>query len=126
MEFQPVLNAFLQSLLQAILPVLAGIAAAWLIAQIRIGLAKLKESHPDEYYWLDWLAITVVNAAEQAKLSGLIQDKKHYAIEVMEAYLAKYGIELDIVVIEAAIESAIWQEINKDNPDKNPAKRCKE
>ena len=126
MDYQTVLNAFLQSFLNIILPVLFAAIAGWVVVQIRAGLAKLKVVHPDEYYWLDWLAQTAVNAAEQAKLGGLIQNKKNYAIEIMTAYLKKYGVVLDISVIEASIEAAVWTEINKDNPAKNPsAEPCK-
>jgi precorrin isomerase len=63
---------------------------------------------------LEWVARTAVYAAEQAGAADLIEDKKDYAIEVAEMWLESKRLPIDIEMIEAAIEAAVYSEINKD------------
>lgn len=99
---------------KALLPVLVaslvGLALAWGKAQ----LAKARQYDPDTFDQLTYIAENAVHAAEQAGLSGLVKDKKAYALNIAEKWLATKNINIDLHLIDAAIEAAVWQEINKD------------
>ena len=108
------LNAFLTPFLEAVLPVLAAALAALVIAWIRKVIAEIKQKLDDRALWLLQEATTIaVQAAEQMNLSGQIADKKKYAMDLAEKWLASHGVKIDISVIEAAIEAAVLTEFNK-------------
>lgn len=58
------------------------------------------------------IAKVAVLAAEQSGLSGLIEDKKNYAIRVAEQMLEERGIKIDLDTLTAAIEAAVLNELN--------------
>jgi hypothetical protein len=101
-------SVFLQNLLlgliSAFVPVLAAMALAWVKAK----LASLKAQYPTELDLLDEVCAIAVKAAEQANLAGLIGDKKAYALGVAQIWLASQKIKVDLGVIDAAIEAAVW------------------
>ncbi|KPL70109.1 hypothetical protein ADN00_18885 [Ornatilinea apprima] len=113
MKFEAFLSEFVQQLLLYLLPILAAALASWLIVQVSKGLAELKSARPDVYQELMWVAKGVVQAAEQAGAAGLITDKKNYAINIAEKWLAAKGWHIDLDLIDAAVEQAVWDEINK-------------
>lgn len=114
------LSSFVQNLLLAIAPFLASLVAAWLIAKTREAWAKAKEAEPDLVDTLRWIAKQAVIAAEQAGAASEFGGKKNYAIGVAEKYLEAKGINVDLDLISAAIEAAVWTEFNegceKDKP----------
>lgn len=107
-------SEFLQSLLIAILPVLASMLVAVLGAQFKLLWAKAKSYNPDMTDMLEWAARIAVHAAEQAGAAELITDKKAYALDVAEKWLATKGLQIDLDLLDAAIEAAVYEEINKD------------
>ena len=106
------LSALLQNLILAFAPVLASLITAWLIAQIKLVWQKAQNARPDLMDQLEWAARTAVSAAEQAGAAKLIEDKREYAIGVAGMWLNSKGLNVDIEMIEAAIEAAVWSEIN--------------
>jgi hypothetical protein len=108
------LTIFIETLLKILLPVVFSALAAYLIAQARLLWARAKAGKPDLADTLEWVARTAVFAAEQAGAAELILDKKDYAIEVAEMWLESKGLPIDLDMIEAAIEAAVYSEINKD------------
>ena len=107
------LSQFLQYFLMFALPALASIAASWLIARAKSAWLQFKTEHNGAGWILEQTASMAVKAAEQAKLSGFITDKKTYAIEIAEKRLADYGVKIDLDAIDAAIEAAVMTEFNK-------------
>lgn len=106
-------SSILQSVLVAVLPVLATALTAWLIQKAReVG----KNINADTMTWIRWAASTAVTAAEQAGAAKLITDKKEYALTLAEEYLAKQGIKVDLSLLSGIIEAAVMTEINKDKP----------
>jgi hypothetical protein len=105
-------SSFLQGVLIAFAPVLASLVTALIVAQIKLALQKARNAQPDAVDTLEWVAKTAVAAAEQAGAAKLIQDKREYAIDVADMWLTSKGLDLDIEMIAAAIESAVWTEIN--------------
>ena len=115
-------SALLQNLIVAFVPVLATALTGLLVAQIKLIWAKAKAARPDVIDTLEWAARTAVAAAEQAGAAQLIDDKKEYAMSVADAWLRAKGLDLDLDMISAAVEAAVWQEINRDK-DKPGSKR---
>lgn len=102
------LSKVLQAVLEVALPVLVSALAAWAAAKAREVFMRVKELKPDAYYVLMSISSVAVNAAEQVfKGQGLGEEKKRYAIDIAEKWLASKGIEIDIDVIAAAIEAQV-------------------
>lgn len=59
------------------------------------------------------VASMAVMAAEQAGLAGLVSDKKAAAIDFAEALLADRGMTVDLNALDAAIEAAVADELNR-------------
>jgi hypothetical protein len=108
-QLNPYLSMFLQEFLKIVLPVLAVALAGLVVQGIRWLEAKIKEARPDIYETLAWLADAAVKSAEQAKVAGLVEDKKNYAVDFVQRRLATYGINLDVKEIEAEVEKAVLE-----------------
>lgn len=59
------------------------------------------------------IARTAVMAAEQAGLNGMVADKKEAAVEMAQAMLKDRGLSIDLQAIDAAIEAAVADELNR-------------
>ena len=114
MELNEVISLFLQSFLEAVIPLVVGLVAAWLLPKVIKVWKDLKAGNPEEVYLIEQIAAMAVHAAEQEAIAGFIVDRKEYAITVAEQWLAKYGIKLDISVLAAIIEAAVKEELNPD------------
>lgn len=108
------LTIFIETLLKILLPVVVSALAAYLIAQAKLLWARAKNAQPDLADTLEWAARTAVFAAEQAGAAALIEDKKNYALDVAQMWLKSKGLPIDLDMIDAAIEAAVYSEINKD------------
>ena len=109
-----VLFDFLNLFLQAVLPVLAAALAGWLYSQARLAWQKFQNARPDTADAIQWAAEIAVRAAEQANMGGLIDDKKHYALQFAQRWLELKKIPIDLEALDGAIEAAVWSEINAD------------
>ena len=109
-----VLFDFLNLFLQAVLPVLAAALAGWLYSQARLAWQKFQNARPDVADSIQWAAEIAVRAAEQANMGGLIDDKKHYALQFAQRWLELKKIPIDLEALDGAIEAAVWSEINAD------------
>ncbi len=106
---------------KALLPVLVSALVGAAVIFAKAQLARVKQYAPDAIDQLTYVAELAVHAAEQAGIAGLIQSKKAYALEIAEGWLKAKNITIDLHLIDAAIEAAVWSEINKDKPTE-PAK----
>lgn len=102
------ISKILQAVLEAALPVLFTALAAWLIAKTAELCRKMKEKNPEVYESLYKIAAVAVHSAEQLIGSKKGREKKEYAKAVITKYLKARGISLDLDLIEAAIESAVY------------------
>jgi hypothetical protein len=98
-----VLTALLLTIISTMVPA----TIKFLQAQATLQLAKAKDFQPNLTDWLEDCARFAVKAAEQGGLTGLIEDKKQYALSVAEAWLNAKGIEIDCHLLDAAIEKAV-------------------
>lgn len=103
----------LEGVLLAFAPVLAAMITAWLLAKVRSAWAEFKQNQAVPAFVLEEVISIVVNAAEQMKLQGFIEDKKEYALQTAEAWLKARGFVIDLEFIEAAIESAVRKEMSE-------------
>ena len=114
-EFVNVLQEFVMGLLLAALPVLAAYAIKALKAWGDKLLADLENSKPSVYWALQEAVVVAVRAAEKMEFSKFIDDKKAYAFEIAQRFLDNEGWEeIDIELIEAAIEAEVLKQFPKD------------
>jgi len=114
MNWNDVLSVFLTELLKAVLPLAAAALAAWLFGLAAVAWKKFKQEHYDLSETIEQVAAMVVKAAEQSQLSGLIKDKKAFAIAEVERILRdQYKLKIDLATIDTLVEAAVWQEFNK-------------
>jgi len=112
MDWAELIGGVTEQVLIAVLPVLAGLVSAWLIAQIRRLWGQANNAMSENWRWtLEEGALLVVRAAQQLWEEN--QEKKDYAVATLQAYLNERGLKADIALIEAAIEAAVLQEFNK-------------
>jgi hypothetical protein len=103
-----------EQVLLAVLPLLAVALAGWLVAQGKLAWVRAKEYAPNLMGALAEAAAFAVQAAEQSKLAGLIVDKKAEALTVAELYLQSLGFKVDLHLIDAAIEKAVFEAFPQD------------
>lgn len=104
MEF---FSKMLQAVLEIALPMLAASAVGWMIGKCIEIFKKVRDKNPELYEILVVISRKAVEAAEQIFGGGKGEEKKEYAKKVITKYLAAKGIELDLDIIEAYIESAV-------------------
>ena len=118
METNIILSAVLQSLLEFLLPIVAVAVIGALVSWAKLLWEKAKSWNGDATTLLEEAAKVAVTAAEQAGAAYLINDKKAYAMDIAERWLEQHGIMLDIELIDAAIEAAVYKQFNSDKSAK--------
>lgn len=98
------LSEILFQLLMAVLVPVAGFAAAWLKAKYSTERSNLDSQNK---WLLDQGVNIAIYAAEQIYGAGKGAEKKAYALDIAEKWLAQYKINIDLDVVEAAIEAAV-------------------
>lgn len=120
MEWMPIVSKVLEAVLIAILPPLAAAMVAWMLAKAKEGWARAKRWNPTVTDLIEEAAKFAVRAAEQAGAAELIADKKAYALQIAEAWLAQRNITTDLDLIDAAIEAAVLELFSDDKPEETP------
>jgi hypothetical protein len=113
-----VISKALQTLLDATLPVLAGMAAFWLRAKYDEMRARLDEQ---KRFALDTTVRTAIYAAEQLKLSGIVESKLGYVTNLVEQRASDLGLSLSADEIRSLIEAAVKQNFGKFPEFGNPS-----
>ena len=98
------------AILAGVLPLLTKYLILFAKAKIAEAETKLEASKPQLWQVIQIGADIAVAAAEQMKLVGKIEEKFEYAFEILQFWLADHGIEVDVEVIEAAIEAAVREQ----------------
>lgn len=114
MDWMPVLSKVIEAILIAILPPLVVALITFLIVKAKDVWERAKQWNPTVTQYLEQAASFAVQAAEQAGAANLIKDKKEYAIQIAEAWLAANHITTDLHLIDAAIEKAVLELFNSD------------
>lgn len=112
MDFMPILSKVLEAVLSVVLPVLAVALVSAIVALAKKLWAQAKQASPEITDVLEQAAKFAVKAAEQAGAAELIEDKKQYAIEIAEKWLSVKNLNIDVDLIDAAIEKAVLESFN--------------
>lgn len=100
--YQDILQSLVLTLLTAGLPILLNYLRKWLLD--RVGREHLDTAAA--------IAKTVVMAIEQAG-DKTAAEKKREAVQLMDGWLQERGINIDLVQIDALIEAAVYNELNR-------------
>jgi hypothetical protein len=106
-DWNVILSNVLEAVLILVLPAVAVAITRWLWAQASIIWHTIEQSRPGLADVLAQVSAFAVAAAEQAGIGGLIDDKKKYALEIAEKWLAENNITIDLELVSAAIEVAV-------------------
>jgi len=99
---------FITAFSLALIPIVVPVVIAWVKLILAKATAALESWNPSFAQVLEDGAKLAVTAAEQSGIADLIQDKKAYAVEVLQMYLEAHGCpNIDIDLIAAAIEAAV-------------------
>ena len=107
-DWNAISGELVTAILKVVLPVCVALILKW-GAELWL---KVKESKPDLAEILRYAAQTAVFAAEQVFGNGHGSEKKAYAIEFIQNYLAERGLNINVDVIIGAVESAVWSAFN--------------
>jgi hypothetical protein len=110
-------SSLLQALLLAVLPPLAIQLSALAFQAYKDQRASLTLK---QQAILDLGIQTAIFAAEQVYKAGKGAEKKQYAIGVAEQWFARYGLKFDLGVVEAQIEAAVYEQLQRDFPPELP------
>lgn len=103
----------LQSILMVVLPAVAVAVVRLSWAKASELWAKVEEKKPTLADVLEQAAVFAVKAAEQADIAGLVHTKKGYALGIAQEWLEAQGIDIDLNLIDAAIEKAVAEQFPK-------------
>ena len=107
--------------LKIVLPLFVALIIKWAVELYH----KIKTEQPDWTPILEYAAEMAVLAAEQIYGDGQGAEKKKYAIQTIEKLLAEKGIQLNVSVIEDAIEAEVYKWLHHDNePTEEPNDRA--
>ena len=113
-DFINLMQEFAFNLAVVLLPIIAGFIVAALRALVKKWLAELEASKPSLYWVLEEAVEIAVRAAEQSEMAGFIDDKKQYAFNIVQAWLDARGWdEIDVEILEAAIEAEVLKQFPK-------------
>jgi hypothetical protein len=113
-------SKLLQSLATEFLPVLFVVALGYLVKAFGSLWTDFKFNEPDKAHALEMAVALAVKAAEQAGASEFIESKKDYALDVAERWLHMRGVKVDLNLIDAAIEAAVYDEFNRNKESPKP------
>ena len=102
------LSDLILQILVIVLPYFAVAIARWIDAKYKIARAELSS---EQLYALDLVIQSAVKAAEQIYKDGNGELKKKYALNVVTEYIARSGLKIDVALIEAKIEAAVFSAI---------------
>lgn len=100
-------SEFLQNVLMGVGVPLAVSGIFFLIAWGKKMWAEAVALKPDLMEQVERIAMLVVEAAEQAGVDAIIEDKLKYATDLAEKALVQYGITIDLDIMIAEIRAAV-------------------
>jgi len=113
-ELINLLQEFAFNLAVLALPVISAFLIALLKAWIDKVLADVEAQRPKLAEAIKEAVSLAVKAAEGMELGGFIEDKKQYALNIAQNWLDSEGWdEVDIDVLEAAIEAEVLKVFNR-------------
>lgn len=111
-DWMDVLNKVIVAILGLIAVPIGTMVGYWLKKQIDKVTAEIQAAQPDVFDLLQKFAVSAVQAAEQSGLLETGEAKKEFAIAQVEKWLNQFGIDVDLDQVDAAIEAAVFAELN--------------
>lgn len=96
---------FIVLLLQAIVPLIV----TAIVGALALMWQKLKAEKPDVAYRLALVMGMFIEAAEQSKVTGFVENKLDYVTDLANTWLKNNGFKLDAMTVRAIIESAVHE-----------------
>lgn len=109
-DWNTVAGEIMTQILKIVLPLFVALIIKWAVELYH----KIKTEQPDWTPILEYAAEMAVLAAEQIFGDGQGAEKKKYAIETIQQLLAEKGIQLNLSVIEDAIEAEVYKWLHHD------------
>lgn len=109
-DWNAVAGEIMTQVLKIVLPLFVALIIKWAVELYH----KIKTEQPDWTPILEYAAEMAVLAAEQIYGDGQGAEKKKYAIETIQQLLAEKGIQLNLSVIEDAIEAEVYKWLRHD------------
>lgn len=108
-------------ILLVVIPLLIPALVAWAYSMAATAWRDFQKSKPSLSWFLEDAASIAVKAAEQMGAAGLLTEKRAWAVSYTQKYLDAHGLHnVDVAVIEGAIEAEVLDEFNKDRALKLP------
>jgi hypothetical protein len=121
-DWGDLIQPLLETVLNIVLPIVLSAAALWIKQLISKAKAEIEEANLS---WLLVLAQQLVVAAEQAGVTGMIEDigeeKKAMVIGLLQKAADERGIKVDVEVISAIIEAAVVDAFGLSEPESPPS-----
>jgi LL-H family phage holin len=111
-DWMDILNKVIVAVLGIIAIPIGTMIGFYVKKQIDKVTAEIKATAPDTFEMLQKFAVAAVQAAEQSGLVESGEAKKEFAIDQVEKWLLQSGIDVDLDQVDAAIEAAVFAEIN--------------
>lgn len=104
MDWNMIAGELITQVLKILLPIGIALILKW-AGELWL---KVKEQKPEIAELLNYAVSIAVRAAEQEFGGEHGAEKKAYAIEFVQKFLAENGVMIDVSVIASAIESAVF------------------
>ena len=116
-EWGDMIQPLLETILNIVLPIALSAAALW----IRQMIVKAKvEIEAANLAWLLILAEQFVVAAEQAGVTGMLEDlgseKKAYVLGLLQQAAEERGVKVDVAILSAIVEAAVVEAFGLSEP----------
>ena len=101
----------------AVLKIVLPVCIAWVFKWASELWIKVKSQNPSLAAVLDYAVDKAIRASEQIFGPKHGEQKKEYAIEVVQNMLAEYGYKVNVQVIADAIESAVFDNFGHESAE---------
>ena len=112
-DWSVVVGEMMTQCLRVFIPVCVALVLKWAVELYH----RIKSERPDWAPVLEYAAEMAVLAAEQIFGAGQGSEKKAYAIQTIQDMLAEEGIQLNVSVIEDAIEAEVYKWLRHDEKE---------
>jgi sirohydrochlorin ferrochelatase len=111
------ISPFIQAILEVVLTVLAAVAAYYVKRYLAQLVERLRQNTTQEQFLMIRIIVDqLVAAAEQLYEDAEGDEKKRYVLEQAERALSEYGLQLDLQMLDALVEAAVFDQFNRPPP----------
>ena len=115
-DWNAVTGEIMTQILKVVIPLFVAMVIKWAVELYH----KLKTEQPEWIPVLEYAAELAVLAAEQIYGDGHGAEKKKYAIETIQHILAEKGFQINLDIIDDAIEAEVWKWLHHEDDEPEP------